>query len=158
MKYIWATLRVLLGVTFLWAFIDKLFGLGFATKPEQSWLAGSSPTAGYLTHAVHGPLATFYASLVGNPLVDWLFMLGLLLIGLSLILGIGMRIACWSGMVLLSLMYLSAFPPANNPLIDEHIIYIVILFALANSDAGNTWGLGESWSKSKLVKQNPLLK
>ncbi len=37
-RYVWAVLRLLMGWTFFWAFIDKLFGLGFATAAESSWL------------------------------------------------------------------------------------------------------------------------
>lgn len=91
MKYskeqiVWILLRFALGFTLLWAFLDKTFGLGRATAPDKSWMAGGSPTAGFLKNAVQGPLADFYHSLAGNPVVDWLFMLGLLLIGLALIL------------------------------------------------------------------------
>lgn len=44
-------LRILVGFTFFWAFIDKLFGLGFATPSERAWINGGSPTTGYLTMA-----------------------------------------------------------------------------------------------------------
>jgi thiosulfate dehydrogenase [quinone] large subunit len=43
--------RIGLGWTFLWAFADKLWGLGFSTLPEKSWLAGASPTTGFLKFA-----------------------------------------------------------------------------------------------------------
>ena len=59
-RYVWAVLRLLMGWTFFWAFIDKLFGLGFATAAESSWLNGGSPTAGFLKFATHGPFAEFY--------------------------------------------------------------------------------------------------
>ena len=78
-----ALLRVGMGFIFLWAFFDKLLGLGYATLPERSWLAGGSPTFGYLKNATHGPLAEFFQSLAGNPLVDILFMLGLLGVGVA---------------------------------------------------------------------------
>ena len=39
-----AALRIVLGFTFLWAFVDKLFGLGYATPSERSWINGGSPT------------------------------------------------------------------------------------------------------------------
>jgi hypothetical protein len=49
--YAWAGVRIALGLTFLWAFFDKLFGLGFSTcrdastnvvtvMCEQSWYQG----------------------------------------------------------------------------------------------------------------------
>src|SRR3546814_5818912 len=39
-----AALRVGVGSVFLWAFLDKLFGLGYSTPSERSWLNGGSPT------------------------------------------------------------------------------------------------------------------
>ncbi|GMA18260.1 hypothetical protein GCM10025862_02810 [Arsenicicoccus piscis] len=41
---------------------------------------------------------------------DWLFMLGLLGIGIALITGCGLKIAAWTGTLLLFLMYLAEFP------------------------------------------------
>jgi len=91
-RYIWAMLRIAMGWTFLWPFLDKLLGLGFSTATDKSWLAGGSPTAGFLKSAI-GPLSSLYKSMAGSPVVDWLFMISLLGLGVALILGIGMRIA-----------------------------------------------------------------
>ena len=38
-----AGLRIALGWVFLWAFLDKLFGLGFATAAENAWINGGCP-------------------------------------------------------------------------------------------------------------------
>lgn len=124
-------LRVLMGFTFLWAFLDKTFGLGFATKPEAAWLHGGSPTTGFLTYAVKGPFAQFFTSLAGVTVIDWIFMLGLLGIGLSLILNRYVKWGALCGIVMLVLMYLALLWPENNPLIDEHIIYAVVLGYIA---------------------------
>ena len=40
-EYILGLLRISIGLIFLWAFFDKLFGLGFATSFDKSWLAGN---------------------------------------------------------------------------------------------------------------------
>src|SRR3989344_6652249 len=136
-EYIFAIIRIFLALIFLWAFFDKLFGLGFATKPENAWILGKSPTSGFLTNAVHGPFKTLYNSIAGNSIVDWLFMLGLLLIGLSLLFGIFMNLACYSGAFLMFLMWASLLPPENNPIIDEHIIYLFALIALSRLKAGD---------------------
>ena len=153
-----ALLRISLGWIFFWGFIDKLFGLGFATEAGKSWLDGASPTSGFLSFGTHGPFAEFYQSLAGNPLVDWLFMLGLGLIGLSLILGIGMRVATASGALLMLLLWTAALPPEHNPLIDEHIVYILLLIGLHVNEAGDHYGLGKIWGETKLVKRFPSLK
>ncbi len=142
----------------LWAFFDKLFGLGFATEASKSWFAGTSPTTGFLTNAPDGPLAPLFNSLSGNILVDLSFMGGLLLIGCALLLGIGMKIASYSGSLMMFLIYLSLFPPGNNPLIDEHIVYIIILIGLAIRSEKQKFGLGKKWSELQLVKNYPILK
>src|SRR3989344_8534176 len=101
----WVALRITLGLILLWAFLDKLWGLGFATAADKSWLLGTSPTAGFLQFAAKGPFAPLYQAMAGSLVVDLLFMLGLLLIGLSLIFGIGIRIAGYSGALLMFLMW-----------------------------------------------------
>lgn len=130
-KIIWVKLRLVMGFIFLWAFADKLFGLGFATKSVNSWLNGGSPTAGYLLNATHGPLAVFFKSLSGIAVVDWLFMAGLLGVGLTLLFNKYLTWGAMAGGVMMVLMWLSAFPPANNPLIDDHIVYLLVLALLA---------------------------
>ncbi len=156
-NYYIAGLRISLGFIFLWAFLDKVFGLGFATTADKSWLAGGSPTSGFLGNAVHGPFAEIFHNMSGVIAVDWLFMLGLLLIGLALILGVGMKIATYTGSLLLLMMWLSLLPPSNNPIIDDHIIYILALFVLKNLEAGKVFGFGKIWSQSTIVKKFPIL-
>jgi len=152
-----ALLRLTMSFIFLWAFFDKLFGLGFATKPHESWLQGASPTTGYLQFGTKGPLHQIFNSLAEQQSIDWLFMMGLLFIGIALFLGIGMRVAAYSGSLLMFLIWLSLFPPENNPLIDEHIIYILVFIVLWTNHAGRTWGFGELWRKTKLVRNNKWL-
>ena len=155
--YFWALLRLGMGWIFLWAFLDKLFGLGFGTEAGKGWIDGGSPTFGFLNFAASGPLEGFYSGLAGNAVVDWLFMLGLLAIGLPLVLGIGVRIAASIGVVMLLLMYSALVLPANNPILDDHIIYAVIMLGLAIANPGYRLGLGRWWGKTRLVKRFPVL-
>jgi thiosulfate dehydrogenase [quinone] large subunit len=128
-KYIWATLRIVMGWLFLWPFLDKTFGLGFATPADRAWIRGGSPTTGFLSSAT-GPFAPVFQAMAGNPLVDFLFMAGLLLVGLALLTGVGVRIAGYGGTALVLTMWLSHLPPSSNPLIDQHIVYAVLLTGL----------------------------
>jgi thiosulfate dehydrogenase [quinone] large subunit len=123
-----ALVRVFLGFIFLWAFVDKLFGLGFATKASAAWIHGGSPTAGFLGFAVKGPFATFFHSLAGNPVIDVIFMAGLLFVGITLLLNVFVRWGSIAGLLMVVLMYLAVLPPANNPVLDEHLVY-ALLFA-----------------------------
>jgi thiosulfate dehydrogenase [quinone] large subunit len=156
--YTLAGLRLALGWVFLWAFLDKLFGWGFATPEKNAWINGGSPTKGFLGNAVQGPFADFYKSFAGAAWADWLFMIGLAGIGIALMLGIGMRIAAASGALLLVLMWTAVLPPENNPFMDDHLVYAGVLVLLALTAAGNTLGLGKVWARLPLVKRLPILK
>ncbi len=155
-RYLWAVTRLCLGWTFLWPFLDKTFGLGNETLWSRAWINGGSPTNGFLSGAT-GPFAGIYQSFAGAGWADWGFMLGLLCIGVALLLGIGMRIAAISGAVLLVLMWTASLPPDNNPFMDDHIIYAIVLLGLAVVGAGNTLGLGRKWTNTSLVRRHPWL-
>ncbi|MCW2949861.1 MAG: DoxX family protein [Thermoleophilia bacterium] len=167
-----AVLRITLGFVFLWAFFDKLLGLGFATGRDAktgaidffgsgAWIHGGSPTEGFLTFGVHTkePFATLYSNLAGHAWVDWSFMVGLLAIGAALMLGLAMRMAVVSGIAMMALMYTaSAVWPANNPLIDEHVVYAVALAVLGFAGADRTWGLGNRWHALSIVQNRRWLR
>jgi thiosulfate dehydrogenase [quinone] large subunit len=160
----WAgVVRILLGFTFLWAFFDKTFGLGFATT--KAWLFGAgdgSPTTGFLKFGANpnGPLHEFFVSLAptspGAP-INWLFMMALLGAGVGLVFGVAMRISSIGASILLLSMFLAVAPwskyvdeggstvASNNPLLDEHIIYSATLMLLMFVSAGRYWGLGRWW-------------
>lgn len=154
---VWAVTRIALGSIFLWAFLDKTFGLGLATPAERAWLSGGSPTAGFLG-GVEGPLAGVFTPIAGQPWADWLFMAGLAGIGLALILGIGMRIATVAGVVMLVLMWAAVLPIVNHPFLDDHLIYALVLVGLLASKAGWTLGLGRTWESLPVVQRFPILK
>lgn len=156
-QYVWVGVRFGLGWTFLWAFLDKLFGLGYATASENSWVNGGSPTTGFLTYATSGPLSGAYESLAGNAIVDALFMAALVLLGVALILGIADRLAGYGGALLMLLMWTSMLPPENNPIIDEHIIYLMVLLGIAFVRPGRWLGLGNWWSGLPFVRRFPML-
>ena len=164
-----AVLRIALGLTFLWAFLDKAFGWGYATTPAQAWVNDGSPTKGFLSHIQVGPLQSMLRGMAGAAWVDWLFMAGLLGIGLALLAGIGMRLAATAGTLLLGFMWIAEWPLARftstgtatsspNPLIDYHLVYIVAIIALACYAAGDTWGWGRTWTTLNLVRRNPWLR
>ena len=93
-------LRVAIGWHFLYEGLVKLM------NPNWS-------SVGFLLDS-NGFLGSFFQSLANNPatlnIIDQLNIWGLILIGLSLILGLLSRAACISGIVLLATYYLS-HPP-----------------------------------------------
>jgi thiosulfate dehydrogenase [quinone] large subunit len=156
-QYAGAALRLALGWVFIWAFLDKLIGLGYSTPSANAWINGGSPTSGFLSYATSGPLAGFYQDLAGSTAVDALFMFALLMLGVALILGIGLKIAAVAGSALMLLLWSSRLPPETNPVIDDHIVYMVALIFLAFVGAGQWLGLGRWWSEQPLVMRFPIL-
>jgi len=156
-RYLLAGIRIGLGFIFLWAFLDKVFGLGFATASAKSWLNGGNPTQGFLGSA-KGPFSGFFHAIAGTGAANVLFMGALLAIGTALILGIGMRLAAAGGALLTVMMWAAVLPPTSNPFMDDHLIYAAILIVLALLGAGNTLGLGRAWSAIPLVQRTGWLK
>lgn len=156
-EHIWGITRALMGWMFLWGFLDKTFGLGYPTTSDNAWIRGGSPTSGYLTFGVSGPFEPFFTSIAGNGVVDMLLLFGMLLLGVALLLGMGMRLATIGGVLMMVLLWSTNVPPANNPLIDDHIVYIFLLIGLYWAKAGRSLGLGNWWSTTPLVKRFPFL-
>ncbi|MGX1267542.1 hypothetical protein [Streptomyces phaeoluteigriseus] len=163
--YAFAGLRLLTGFVFLWAFLDKTFGLGYATGSGKGWIDGGSPTKGFLGSVAVGPMESTFHAWAGAAWADWLFMLGLLGVGLALIAGIGLRLAAVAGTAMMALMWIAEWPPAKhlsdgsasmstNPFADYHLVYAVVLIALAAAGAGATWGLGRAWARLPFVSRN----
>ncbi|NLU75241.1 DoxX family membrane protein [Streptomyces sp. HNM0575] len=160
-----AVVRLIVGGVFLWAFFDKLFGWGYATPHGKGWIDGGSPTRGFLTGVAAGPLESTFHSWAGAAWADWLFMLGLLGIGTALVAGIALRLTAAAGTVMMALMWAAEWPPAQhlsdgspsmstNPVLDYHLVYAVVLIALAVASAGRAWGLGRTWERLPFVSRN----
>ena len=171
-----AVLRIGFGLTFLWAFFDKLLALGFSTGAitndagakigvdyfgkDAAWINGGNPTEGFLKFGVadSNPFQGFYNSIGGTAWADWLFMLGLLGIGLALTFGFGIRIAAATGALLYLLMWTASLPLDNNPVVDDHILGAISVVVLGLTLAGDTWGVGKAWARTHLVRQYGFLR
>jgi len=144
-------LRIGLGWLFLYAGVTKIL--------DPSWSA-----AGYLSNAKTFP--EFYAWLASPailPFINFVNEWGLTLLGISLILGVFVRLSSLGGAALMLLYYLPVvemrafelFPAITLPytatsvLVDSHIIYVLALLLLAAFKAGRTWGLDNMVSKNK---------
>jgi thiosulfate dehydrogenase [quinone] large subunit len=156
---------VVLGFEFLWAFADKTFGLGYATPSARAWINGGSPTKGFLSRVAVGTFESTFHSIAGAAWADWLFMAGLLGIGIALLLGVGLRVAAVSGTLMMLGMWAAEWPldkvtsagepsMSTNPIVDYHIIYALALIALAVTFAGHVWGLGRRWARLPFVQRN----
>ena len=161
-------LRIALGFMFLWPFLDKLFGLGYATPGAKSWLNGGSPTKGFLSHVAVGPFQGMFHAIAGNFFINILFMAALLGVGVAMLLGVALRPAAISGSILLVMMWAAEWPMAKftsagdptsstNPLIDTHIIMALGLIVVAVLGS-SMWSLGNWWAKQHIVIENPVLR
>jgi thiosulfate dehydrogenase (quinone) large subunit len=183
LQRVFALLRVAAGWTFLWAFLDKAFALGFSTGRvlndagstvridffgDAAWIHGASPTAGALGFAMKGPFVHFYQTITGFQMtaagptsaawIDWVYMLSMLLIGTALILGIGVRLAAIGGIIWMAIFYTAtAIWPEHNNFVDEHVIAALVLAGLFLANAGRYYGLGKIWQRTELVKRHPIL-
>jgi thiosulfate dehydrogenase [quinone] large subunit len=169
---LWGLLRLSMGWIFLWAFLDKLLALGFATgrNPktgiadrfgDAAWIHGGSPTDGFLQFGLHtkAPFSGFYDSLVGSTFIEWAYMLSMVAIGIALILGITTRLAAGFGVLWMAMFYTaSALSPENNPFLDEHVVYAIVLVGLALVGGGRYLGLGRRWEQLTLVEKHPILR
>ena len=120
-----------------------MFYAGITKIMNPNWSA-----AGYLKTAKTFP--SFYAWLSGPnmlPIINFVNEWGLTLLGVSLILGIFIRLSSVLGALLMILYYLPAldFPYLDHSfIVDDHIIYALVLILLATLRAGRTWGL-DNW-------------
>jgi len=96
------------------------------------------------------------------PIIDFMVKWGLTLLGASLILGLFVRLSAYLGMLLMFLFYLPIlnFPMVGNNsyLVNQHIIYMVGLFALASFRAGHVWGLDKWCSSLPICSRYPKLR
>ena len=150
-----AATRISIGWVFFWAFLDKFFGLGyfwynevqFGTDPEVSYLSGGSPTFGFLNFGTSGKfLEDVFKPMAGNGLVDFLFLFGLFGVGLAMLTGAGRKLGGGGGALLMIFMWLAQLPLDNNPIIDDHFVYALLLLVLGfTPHFGRKFSLANWW-------------
>lgn len=155
-------LRIVMGWTLLQGGVTKLITY-LDGDPSNDWTA-----AGFLMNAVPegNPLMGLWGNLAGSPLIDILNMWGLTLIGLALILGAFVRWSAFWGAVMMLFYWLASLtggllaglPVAHGWVVDDHIVYMVLLFGLGAFGAGRILGLDVYIERLDVVKSNPRLR
>jgi thiosulfate dehydrogenase (quinone) large subunit len=143
--------RLAMAWTFLYAASHQVFDPKFSV-------------AGFLSHTktFHDVYTVFTTPMVA-PILTFLVSYGHLLIGLSLAVGLLVRVSASFG-ILLVLMYWTAhmdFPyieNANNFLLDYHIVYAGVLVFLIVKHAGHVWGLDGVVERLPIIQQHPALR
>ncbi|HSQ19512.1 MAG TPA: DoxX subfamily [Blastocatellia bacterium] len=118
-------LRILIGWHFFYEGYYKLMLPGWSSDgvPLLRWTS-----TGYI-RAATGPAARLFQRMLDagwTPWIDNAVKIGLLLVGVSLILGLFTRTGCWGALFLLALFYISAIPVAGVPQVGAEGAYLVV--------------------------------
>ncbi len=129
-----------------------MFYAGITKILDPEWSA-----VGYLEHAKTFP-DFFLWFLQPNmlPLTNFINEWGLTLLGVSLLVGVAVRFSSILGLLLMLLYYLPVLQfPHIAPyyyIVDDHIIYALVLGVLAAFQAGRHWGLDSILLRKKKKK------
>ena len=133
-----------------------MFYAGITKIVNPAWTAG-----GDLANAKTFP--GFYGWLAAPENIGWINFLnewGLTLIGISLILGLGVRLSSILGIALMLLYYFPVleFPEvAHGFIVDEHIVYAAVLAFFAAVRAGRYYGLDNWCANLPICRRYPRL-
>lgn len=155
-------MRVVIGWTLLQGGLTKLVTY-LDANPENNWTA-----AGFLAHAIPegNPFMGLWSSMAGSPMIDMLVMWGLTLTGVGLILGALLRwSAFWAAVMMLFFWAASlegglaaGLPLAHGWVVDDHIVYVALLFGLGAFGAGRILGVDRYLENTTLVQNFPGLR
>jgi thiosulfate dehydrogenase [quinone] large subunit len=149
-KYLIVFFRLAMAWTFIYAASHQVFDPHFSVA---GFLKGTKTF-----HDVYAPFTTP----AWAPIITFFVGYGHLLIGLSLLVGLLVRVSAAFG-ILLVLLYWTAhmdFPfieNKNNFLLDFHIVYAGVLLQLIVDRAGHVWGLDAWAAKQPFFQQRPKL-
>jgi thiosulfate dehydrogenase [quinone] large subunit len=142
--------RILMAWTFLYAASHQVFVPGWSV-------------AGFLgkTKTFHDVFAIFTTPSVA-PVITFLVGYGHLLIGLSLLVGLMVRVSASFGILLMLLYWMAHmdFPyieNANNFIVDYHIVYASVLGYLIYKQAGYVCGLDTVAAKAPFFRDGDAL-
>ncbi len=144
-------MRLAMGWILFWGGLEKLL--------DPTWSA-----AGYLANAINpaNPFVEVFVGMAGSTLVDSLVIWGLLLTGLGLLLGAFTRLCALFAAVMMFLFWLAALqgglfaflPLEHGFVVNEHVIYILLLWGVSSFGAGQVLGLDGWLRKQAFVKEH----
>jgi thiosulfate dehydrogenase (quinone) large subunit len=143
-----AVLRIVVGIIFLWAGLDKLLNnfsaAGFLAHATGGALGWPFVTGTPDPNAIYNPTHGFWVSLSQNAgamtIVNFLVVTGEIGIGISLILGLFTRFGAVMGALMMLLFFFAAWEFSNG-VVNQHLTYMVVCLTLAGLGAGRYYGL-----------------
>ena len=148
-------LRIFIGWVFLYAGVRQVLSPAWTA---MEFLGGAKTFPGFYA---------LFTSPAVLPVVNFLVKWGHTLIGLSLVLGIGVRISSSFAAALTILYYLPRldFPfvgSVSNYIVEYHLVYALVLVYLGSVHAGRCFGL-ENWFASlppiaRLIDREPRIR
>lgn len=154
------SLRTLIG----WHFLYE----GYYKLVLPAWSADGVPlgqwsSAGYLK-AASGPLAGLFRRMVDagwTPWIDRAVEIGLVLVGLSLMLGLMTRIGLWGAVLLLGIFYVLSIPVKGTPqpgsegtylIVNKNLIELAGVLMLLTFKTERIAGLDQFWQSKRAEK------
>lgn len=154
-SYAIVALRVVMG----WI----LFQGGIVKVLDPEWTA-----AGFLQFAIPegNPFMGLWAGFAGNPLIDGLVAWGLTLTGIGLIFGALTRWNAFWAAFMMILFWMASLtgglneflPLEHGWVMDDHMLYAVLLFGLGAFGAGRIAGVDAILERTSIVERLPFLK
>ena len=92
--------------------------------------------------------------MAGHAIVDWLFMLGLLGIGVALIIGVAMRFATAAGATMYIADVDASLPLENNPVVDDHLVGAIVMIVLVSTSRRHL-GPRSRWKAPSWSRRSP---
>lgn len=143
------SLRIVMG----WVFL--LPGIRHAWNPNFSARFVIGPVA---DPASGNPFHWLWA-----PMLDWVWLLtplnslGLIAVGLALIVGALVRFSAFWGGVMMLFYWMAALPLENAFFIDDHVVYILLLFGLGAFGSGRILGVDAWLEDTDFIQNHPRL-
>lgn len=145
--YSLVAMRVAIGWVFFNAGVSRLVDPTWSANEVFLTVRPENPLAG-LWHAVGHSLAWLL-----GPLIVW----GLSLVGAAIIFGVAVRLSALLGAAIMTLLWATSLPLSDALLVDEHVVYVFVLFGLGAFGAGRIAGLDAYFESHPMVQERPWL-
>lgn len=156
-----AVLRVVVGIVFLWAGLEKAIGgplgtwtadgfLKFATAGSMGWPFVTGEIA---EGTIFNPTHDFWVGLAGSGFIDYLVPFGQMGIGIALIFGLLTRFGAAMGTLMMLFFFVAAWDFAYG-IVNQHLTYAVVTVFIGYIGAGNYYGLDGMIGQSGFAQRN----